>query len=140
MWDIFNNLLVVAGQVVTLFLLMGVGFVMARLGRLSLEPWGSCPACCSTWPFPASLSSSMQIDPEPGLLRNIGMMFLITAAYYVVFCSLLPLLFRSSPEDTRLVLRFGTVYANKRLYGHTPAPGRAGGERGHLRCGGHRYL
>ena len=117
MWDIFNNLLVVAGQVVTLFLLMGVGFVMARLGRLSPGTLGQLSSLLLYVAIPCVIISSMQIDPEPGLLRNIGVMFLITAAYYVVFCSLLPLLFRSSPEDTRVVLRFGTVYANNGFMG-----------------------
>ena len=40
MWDIFHNLMVVAGQVVTLFLLMGVGFVLSKLGRLSADTLG----------------------------------------------------------------------------------------------------
>lgn len=117
MWDIFNNLLVVAGQVVTLFLLMGVGFVMARLGRLSPATLSQLSSLLLYVAIPCVIISSMQIDPEPDLLRNIGMMFLITAAYYVVFCSPLPLLFRSSPEDTRAVLRFGTVYANNGFMG-----------------------
>ena len=117
MWDIFNNLLVVAGQVVTLFLLMGVGFVMAKLGRLSPGTLGQLSNLLLYVAIPCVIISSMQIDPDPGLLRNIGIMFLITVAYYVVFCSLVPLLFRSSPEDTRVVLRFSTVYANNGFMG-----------------------
>ena len=117
MWDILNNLLVVAGQVVTLFLLMGVGFVMAKLGRLSPSTLGQLSNLLLYVAIPCVIISSMQIDPDPGLLRNIGIMFLITVAYYVVFCSLVPLLFRSSPEDTRVVLRFSTVYANNGFMG-----------------------
>ena len=65
MWDILNNLLVVAGQVVTLFLLMGVGFVMAKLGRLSPSTLGQLSNLLLYVAIPCVIISSMQIDPDP---------------------------------------------------------------------------
>ena len=117
MLDIFNNLLVVAGQVVTLFLLMGVGFVMFKQNRLSPETLGQLSFLLLYIVIPCVIIDSLQVEPDEALLRNMLLMFLLTAGYYVVFCSLLPLLFRSSPEDTRAVLRFGTVYANNGFMG-----------------------
>lgn len=117
MWDIFNNLLVVAGQVVTLFLLMGVGFVLSKLGRLSADTLGQLSFLLLYVVIPCVIIDSLQVEPDEALMRNMLLMFLLTAGYYVVFCSPLPLLFRSSPEDTRAVLRFGTVYANNGFMG-----------------------
>ena len=117
MWEILNNLLVVAGQVVTLFLLMGVGFVLFKRGRLSTETLGQMSHLLLYIVIPCVIISSLQVEPDAALLRDMETMFLITAAYYVVFCSLASLLFRRSPEDTRVVLRFGSVYANNGFMG-----------------------
>ena len=117
MWDILHNLMVVAGQVVTLFLLMGVGFVLSKLGRLSSDTLGQLSFLLLYVVIPCVIIDSLQVEPDEALMRNMLLMFLLTAGYYVVFCSPLPLLFRSSPEDTRAVLRFGTVYANNGFMG-----------------------
>ena len=117
MWDIAHNLLVVAGQVVTLFLMIGVGYVMARQGHLSQQTLGQMSHLLLYAVLPCLLISSIQIQPSPLLLRNMGLILAVTAGYYVVFCGLLPLVFRRSPEDTRATLRFGTVYANTGFMG-----------------------
>ena len=104
MRDIFNNLLVVAGQVVTLFLLMGVGFFLFKKSRLSSETLGQLSFLLLYIVIPCVIIDSMQVEPDEALLRNMLLMFLLTGGYYVVFGSLLPLLYRSSPDDTRALI------------------------------------
>ena len=64
MWDIFHNLMVVAGQVVTLFLLMGVGFVLSKLGRLSADTLGQLSFLLLYVVIPCVIVDSLQVEPD----------------------------------------------------------------------------
>ena len=75
MWDIFHNLMVVAGQVVTLFLLMGVGFVLSKLGRLSSDTLGQLSFLLLYVVIPCVIIDSLQVEPDEALMRNMLLMF-----------------------------------------------------------------
>ena len=85
MWDISQNLLGVVGQVVTLFLLMGEGIVHSKLGRLSADTLGQLSFLLLYVVIPCVIVDSLQVEPDEALMRNMLLMFLLTAGYYVVF-------------------------------------------------------
>ena len=93
-----NDLVVVAGQVATLFLLMGVGFVLAKGGWLSDKSVSQLTHLLFYCVSPCIVISRLQIDEDITFLVSLGEVFLAMAAYYVIFLSVGQLLFRKQPR------------------------------------------
>lgn len=113
MSEIIGNLLIVAGQVVTLFLLMAVGFILVKRKQLSAGSLAQMSHLLLFVVCPCVIINSLQAaEQDAGLLRDIGITFLITLTYYVISGIGAMFLFRRTPEDTAISLRFGVIYAN----------------------------
>ena len=117
MAGILDNLLVVAGQVATLFLMMAVGFVLVRRGSLSGPGLDQMSHLLLYVVIPCVIIDSLQVEWDAALLRNLGAMLLVSAAYYLVTCTAVIPLFRRQSEDVAVALRFGVVYANAGFMG-----------------------
>lgn len=112
-----SDLLTVAGQVVTLFLMMGVGFVFAKLNWFSRETSSQCTQLILYAVGTCIIITKLQIDCTPETLQTMAKAALGMALTYVIMIPLSQLLFRREPADTRVVQRFGITYANNSFMG-----------------------
>jgi len=111
-----ENLLVVTGQVITLFLMMGVGFTLVKMGKLTDTGLSQLSFLLLYVVTPCVVLGSFQDELSPGsagpdpamLAMGLGVLGL----YYVIMVPLSLLLFRRQPDKTRAVLRFGCTYGN----------------------------
>lgn len=95
-----ENLFLVASQVGTLFLMMAVGFVLARLGKLTRDNLPRMTFCCSMSSSPPHREHAAD-GCSPEVLRSMGAAALVTAGLYAVYCLLILPFFRRQPPDTR---------------------------------------
>lgn len=112
-----SDLLTVVGQVVTLFLMMGVGFVFAKLNWFSVKTSSQCTQLILYVVGPCIIITKLQIACTPETVRTMALAALGMALTYVVMIPLSQLLFRKEPENTRVVQRFGITYANNSFMG-----------------------
>lgn len=104
--------LVVLGQVVTLFLLMGVGFALEKLGRLDRVGTGQMSSLLMYVVTPCVVVDALQVRCDAALLRTLGLGALAVTGCYVAYGLVSVLLFRRSDADSRAPLRFGAIYGN----------------------------
>ena len=107
-----ENLFLVASQVGTLFLMMAVGFVLARLGKLTRDNLPRMTFLLLYVVIPCLIVNTLQTECSPEVLRSMGAAALVTAGLYAVYCLLILPFFRRQPPDTRAPLQFGVVYGN----------------------------
>lgn len=111
-----ESLITVAGQVVTLFLMMAVGFALVRFGMLSHPGLSQMSTLLLYVVAPCILIRSFQQEGLP-TLSVLGMGAVALGSYYLIFMPLSALLFRKNVADTGVVLRFGSVYGNSSFMG-----------------------
>ncbi len=115
--DMLTDFLVVAGQVITLFLLMGAGFAITKLGKLSAHTSSQMSFLLLYVVSPCLVVESMQVTLDHALLVNLGMAALAFALTYAIFIPMSMPLFPSRDADTRPVLKFGLIFANTGFMG-----------------------
>lgn len=111
------DLLTVVGQVVTLFLMMAVGFVFVKLNWFSRETSSQCTQLILYAVGTSIIITKLQIDATPDVVQTMLKAALGMALTYVVMIPLSQLLFRKENPDTRVVRRFGITYANNSFMG-----------------------
>ncbi|MCC8122645.1 MAG: AEC family transporter [Oscillospiraceae bacterium] len=112
-----SNLLVVAGQVGTLFLMMAVGFVLVKLKKLHTNVLPQINFLLLYVVAPCVIIHSMQTERSASLLRNLAIGFGLIALTYVVYMFIAMPFFRRQEEKTRSVMRFGSIYGNTGFMG-----------------------
>ena len=112
-----SDLLIVSGQVLTLFLMMGVGFVFAKLNWFSKETSAQCTQLILYAVGTSIIITKLQIDATPEVVSSMAKAALGMALTYVVMIPLAQLLFRKESPDTAVVRRFGITYANNSFMG-----------------------
>lgn len=113
----FDALLVVGGSVLTLFLLMSVGFIFGRMGLLSGETLSQVSRVLLYVVTPCIMITSFEVERTP---ESQGMLFASLGAMaeiYVVYMLLSIVLFRREGEEHRGILRFASVYGNAGFMG-----------------------
>jgi len=111
-------LLLVAGQVLTLFLLMAVGFILAKRGKLTPDGCSQMSHLLMYMVMPCTTISALQQNPySSDLSRTILMTFLGSAICYVAYILLSKQLFYRRHPDERDTLRFGVIYGNTGFMG-----------------------
>ena len=113
-----QNIQVVAGSVVTLFLLMAVGFFFSKKGMLSKETLSQMSKLLLSVVAPCImvdtlLAEERNVETLRGLLIS-GAVLVGTYALNIIFVQLC---FRRSQPDDRGVLRFGSIYGNTGFMG-----------------------
>lgn len=111
-----ESLLTVAGQVVTLFLMMAIGFALVQFGMLTEVGLSQMSTLLLYIVAPCIIIKSFQQDGLPSL-AVLGVSALALGSYYLIFMPLSSLLFRRSEGDTGMVLRFGSAYGNTGFMG-----------------------
>lgn len=112
-----QNLLIVSEQVGVLFLLMGVGFVLGRLGRIDAHTSSQMSTLLLYVVSPCVIIDSLQVEFTAALMRALlwGCVFLV--GQYVALILLSQRTFKKQPRESRSVLRFAQVYSNNVFMG-----------------------
>lgn len=105
------------GQVLTLFLMMGVGFTFAKLGWFSTETSSQATQLLLYVVGPCIVINKLQIEASAAVVRTMLLALLGMAIQYILFIPLSQLLFRKEPLGTRASRRFGIIYANNSFMG-----------------------
>ena len=115
--DFLDSFLAVAEKVGLLFIIIALGFVCQRI-KLLTEEANKCMAdIVMYFVTPCviinAFSSTMYTKEELlGILKNIGIVALVSIALHVVMILSVYLLFRFRDEDRRRVTRFAAVFSN----------------------------
>ena len=104
--------LVVGGSVLTLFLLMAVGFVFGRLGLLSDNTLSQISRVLLNVVVPCVMVASFEVERAAEVDRQLLTAFAALAGTYALYMLGSCLLFRGQPEVHRGILRFASIYGN----------------------------
>ena len=112
-----GDFLVGVGQVGTLFLLMGVGFLLTRLGKITAETRGQMSFLLLYIVAPCLVVETLQVELTHELLVLLGKAVLAFLVSYLIFIPVSRPMFPSRDADTRPVLQFGIIFANTGFMG-----------------------
>ena len=112
-----DALFVVGGSVLTLFLLMAVGFVFGRMGLLSGETLSQLSRLLLYVVTPAITITSFEVERTPENTRQLLIAAAALAGTYALYMILSSALFRRQDEQRRGVLRFAAIYGNTGFMG-----------------------
>ncbi len=112
-----SNFALVAGQVVTLFLLMGAGFVLAQLGKLYPDGVSQMSTLVLYVVTPCVIIHAFAIERTDGMVRLL-LEFAAVYALSTLFCAAVALFcFRGESPCRRGPMRFAMVYGNNGFMG-----------------------
>lgn len=109
---IFSNFIAVVGQVSTLFLLMAVGFVLAKLGKINDMGRSQMSSILLYIVSPCLVITAFQVERTPELLREVGAGAAVSIGCYVVYILVSQFCFPRQEQDVRDSLRYAMVYGN----------------------------
>lgn len=110
--DVSENFLLVASQVGTLFLMMGVGYVLTKIGKFSRETLSQVTYLLLYVVVPCLMIDTLQLPRTAHLMEVMGLCMALTLGLYLLMALLVWPLFRRQPTDTSSVLRYGVMYGN----------------------------
>lgn len=113
----FADFLIVCGQVITLFLMMGVGYVLAKKGWFTEEASAQCTRILIYVVTSCIIITQLQIEASVDVIRSMLMSVVGMATPFVIMLPIVQLLFRKEQPDTKIVQRFGMVYSNSSFMG-----------------------
>lgn len=111
------NIILMAQQVGSLFLMMGVGYLMIKFDKLSTEAIPYISNILILAVTPCVIITSFQISKDASLLRELGIGFVAVVGSYVLCAVLARFLFKKQPPDTRASMQYGMVYGNTGFMG-----------------------
>ena len=100
-----SNLLTVTGQVATLFLMMAVGFVLGRAGKMTEAGRSQMSYLLLYIVCPCVMVDCFLVERTPALTQEVAVGSAAALAVSLLF-------FRRQPADARDTLRFAAVYGN----------------------------
>lgn len=112
-----QNLMMVATQVGTLFLMMAVGFVLARLGKLSQTVLPTLSFLLMYVVTPCLIVDAMRVDHGDDALGTLALGFGLALVCYALYAGLIHFCFRRQEKDVGDTLRFSSIYGNKGFMG-----------------------
>ena len=107
-----QQLQVVGGSVLTLFLLMSVGFFFGKRETLTNEVLSRLSAVLLSAVIPATMIASFQVERTAGTDRQLLISFAALTGTYALYMLGSGLLFRGQAEAHRGILRFASIYGN----------------------------
>lgn len=110
-------LLVVSSSVLTLFLLMGVGFFFGRMRLLSDTALSEVSLILLYMVTPCILITSFEVERTPESQGQLFMSLSTTVGVYVIYMLLSAFLFPREGETHQGIMRFGAVYGNAGFMG-----------------------
>lgn len=115
--EFIGNFFVVASQVVTLFLLIGVGFVLAKLGALRPDGVSQMSTLALYVVTPCIMIRSFETERTPEMLQILLGFFVAYAVCTILGILVVQPFFRREPLDQRGPLKFGSSYGNNGFMG-----------------------
>lgn len=112
-----ERFIVVLGQVMTLFLLMGVGFGMGKLGKISPHSTVEMSTLLLYVVTPCIIINSFQTDYDPAVLRTLGLGAVCLVGCYAIYAVIVSGFFRKDPQELRAPMQFGAMYGNTGFMG-----------------------
>lgn len=105
---------VVFSQIISLFLLIGVGYFLRQTNHLDRKETGAISKLLLDLILPAMLISSLQIDITAKMLGDFLDLFLYWIAFYIILIILASLISKlfSISQDKKLVLKFFLIFGN----------------------------
>lgn len=107
-----ESLFVVVGQVLTLFLLMAVGFGLVKYKKLSNQGISDMSFLLLYIVNPCLMVSSFQLERSDELIHSLLITGLVMVLYYLFHVAVSLCCYKKQPAQRRGVLRFGMVYPN----------------------------
>ncbi len=108
----FDSFVIVGTQVLTLFILIGIGFACGKLKLLQQAGVKSINDIVIYIVNPCLIISAFQRDFEAGLLHNFLLALMGAALAHVICLIIASLVFRRQDEGRRKVLRFASIFSN----------------------------
>lgn len=115
--NVISDFMTVCGQVITLFLMMGVGYVLARKGWFTEETAAQCTRILIYVVTSCIIITQLQIEASVQVIRSMLFSAVGMAAPFVIMLPLVQFMFRKEHPDTKIVRRFGMVYSNSSFMG-----------------------
>lgn len=112
-----ERFIVVLGQVATLFLMMGVGFGLGRLGKISSHGTAEFSTLLLYVVTPCIIIDSFQTGYDDALLKTLGVGVLCQMGCYALYALIVCFFFRKDESDLRIPFRFGSMYGNTGFMG-----------------------
>lgn len=112
-----QEFLVVGGNVLTLFLLMSVGFVFGRRGLLSGETLSQTSRILLYVVTPCIMITSFEVERTPESQSQLISAAAVMVGVYALFILLSPALFRREQKERQSILRFSSIYGNTGFMG-----------------------
>jgi len=100
------------GQVVTLFIMMAVGFILAKMGKLGETTRSQMSFLMMAVVCPCLVIDVMQMERTAETMNALWQSMLVFGSVYLLLIFLVPLIYKKQPDKTRGVLRFGAIYGN----------------------------
>ena len=91
---VLDNFLLVASQVGTLFLMMGVGYVLTKIGKFSRETLSQVTYLLLYVVVPCLMMNTLQIPRSTELMRVMGLCMALTLGLYLLMALVVNLFFR----------------------------------------------
>ena len=107
-----ENVLVVGGQVLSLFMMMAVGLIMAKMKFVSERGAGQMSAISTNVITPCVIIHSLQRERSDELIRDMGMSILIFIVVVLLGTAISFLMFRKQTPEHQRILRFAVSYSN----------------------------
>jgi len=114
---VLKGLATTSGQVLTLFLLMAVGFALKKLKKVTKEGVGQMTFLVLYAATPCLILRSMQVSRDSDALKALIYGAAGCLIYYVIGMFFVLALFRKNEPDVRDTLRFGSLYTNNGFMG-----------------------
>lgn len=112
-----EQVVIVFIQVLTLFLMIGVGFVVGRMKKIKESSQPDITWLMTRVSLPCAIIKSMNLDATPEFLQAIGKAVLVIIGITIVAAAVSLFLFRNYKQEQRSVLQMGTVYSNSAFMG-----------------------
>ena len=108
------NFQVVITQIISLFLLIAVGYFLRRSQHLDQKETGAISKLLLDLILPAMLISSLQIDITAKMLGDFKNLFIYWIAFYLALIVIASLISRLFPivKDKKIVLKFFLIFGN----------------------------
>ena len=112
-----DRILIILAQVGTLFIMMGVGFLLGRLKAVTDQGLGSLTYILTRVCLPCAVIRSLMVDSSPEFLKSIAFSFGLITAITMVAALISTRLFRGRDPKQRPVLQEGAIYGNAAFMG-----------------------
>ncbi|MCQ2509227.1 MAG: AEC family transporter [Lachnospiraceae bacterium] len=111
----------------TLFLLVGVGFLIKKIGLVNDQGQSSINTLVLYVVLPCNIVKSFMVELQSGMVRDLTSMMLLSILVQIIFVVYGKILFRKQPVGKKACLQYGTICSNAGFLGNPVAEGVFGG-------------